>query len=122
MLFSISAVFMLVAISLTSAVGSNETKTVVEKKESPLFGIRTRLAIGERLENLKEIIKTRFIGDRVFFLPLQWLKNREDLSVRENLGSKTNKMHPIASCVNTCYTYCKTRWAPCDIKAKFVGE
>lgn len=84
LLISLLVVFTLVAISLTSVIGSNTVKPV-EKKDSPLFGIRTRRATGDRLEN----IKTRFIGERVFFLPLTWLRNRDDRSVRQQLQYKT---------------------------------
>jgi hypothetical protein len=90
---SILAVFMLVVISFSTAISSNTT-TTVKKKESPLFGIRTRLAIGENLQDLKERIKARFIGERVFFLPFQLLRNRDVL-----IRSQTY----IPS---ICYTYC----------------
>jgi len=70
---SILAVFMLLAISFASAVSSNTTTD--EKRESPLFRVRTRRAIGDRLQELKENIKAKFIGDRVFFLPFQWLRD-----------------------------------------------
>jgi len=84
---SILAVFMLVAISFSTVVSSNTTTD--EKRESPLFRVRTRKAIGERLQELKENIKTKFIGDRVFFLSFQWLKNGEDQPVRHGLmGAK----------------------------------
>lgn len=71
LLISILAVFMLLAISLASAVN---TSTPVKKKESPLFGIRTRQAIKERIGDIIENIKTKYIGERVFFLPFQWLR------------------------------------------------
>ena len=67
---------MLMAISLASAINSNTIKQI-KKNDSPLFGIRTRRAIREKIV---DFIKTRFIGERVFFLPFQWLRNREDLS------------------------------------------
>jgi len=70
---SILAVFTLVAISFATAVNSNTT-TTVKKKESPLFGIRTGQAIGQKLQDLN----TRFIRQRVYFLPFQWLKNRHN--------------------------------------------
>jgi len=57
---------MLVAISSSTAVSSNTTSD--EQRESPLFRIRARKAIGERLDELKETIKAKFIGERVFFL------------------------------------------------------
>ena len=85
---SILAVFMLVAISLTSAVSSNEVKTVVEKKESPLFGIRTRQAIKEKLGEIIENIKTKYIGERLFFLPFQLIRNGDVFSVRNRLAHK----------------------------------
>ena len=68
---STTAVFILVAIPFASAVNIT---TVVEKKESPLFGIRTRKAISGRIGEVIENIKTKYIGERVFFLPFQWLK------------------------------------------------
>lgn len=71
---SILAVFMQVAISFASAISSNTARTA-KKKESPLYGIRTRRAIRERLGRIIENIKTKFQGDRIFFLPLQWLNN-----------------------------------------------
>jgi len=71
---SILAVFMLVAISFASAV-STQTASAT-KKESPLFRIRTRKAIGERLDELKEAIRAKFIGERAFLLPFQWLRNK----------------------------------------------
>ncbi len=64
----ILVVFMLSMISFSTVVGSNNAE---ERNESPLFRIRTRKAIGERLGDLKETLKTRFIGERVFFLPFQ---------------------------------------------------
>lgn len=60
------AVLMLVAISYATAVNTNTQTT---QKESPLYSIRTRLAIGERLQNLK----TKLFGERMFCLPFQWL-------------------------------------------------
>ncbi len=71
----ILAVFTLVAISFASAIN---TTTPVKKKESPLYGIRTRRAIGERLGEIIDYIKTRFLGDRIFFLPFQWIRDRID--------------------------------------------
>ena len=87
--FSIIVVFMLLAISFASSVSSNTTKTI-EKKESPLFGIRTRQAIKEKIGDIIENIKAKYIGERVFFLPFQWLNNREKLTMREQLQEKTS--------------------------------
>ena len=97
---SILAVFTLVAISFATAVSSN-TATSVEKKESPLYGIRTRRAIGERLGKIIDYIKTRFLGDRLFFLPFQWLKYYIQ---GENLytGLKEVTCFCVPACFGTC--------------------
>ena len=71
---SILAVFTLIAISFASAVSTN-TATSVKKKESPLYRIRTRRAIGERPGKIIDNIKTRFLGDRIFYLPFQRIRN-----------------------------------------------
>ena len=75
---SIVAVFILVAISFSTAVSSNTVKTV-ERKESPLFGIRTRQAIKEKIGDIIENIKTKYIGERAFFLPFQLLRIKNTL-------------------------------------------
>ena len=62
---SMFAVLMLVAISFATAINTTD----VGNKESPLYGLRTRLAIGEKISNIIENIKTKFLGDRVFFIP-----------------------------------------------------
>ena len=58
---------MLVAISFASAVTINTQTT--EKRESPLFKIRTKLAIGEQIKDLT----TKFLRQRIFFLKFEWL-------------------------------------------------
>jgi hypothetical protein len=73
LLISILAVFMLVAISFSTAVKTTNAET----KESPLFKIRTKQSIGEKIGNIVEQIKTKFLGYRMFFLPnLQWVINK----------------------------------------------
>jgi hypothetical protein len=64
---------MLVLISFATAVNTNkerDTKTRV----SPLYRIRTEKAIKEKLGEIKEYYKSRYIRGRVFFLPFKWLK------------------------------------------------
>jgi hypothetical protein len=105
---SILAVFMLVAITFVTTVSSN-TNTTVKKRESPLFGIRTKLAIGERLQNLRDGIKAKFVGDRVFFLPFEWLKNVNEFSERNLLAGKTctqNIWCTSGPCTSTIQSTC----------------
>ena len=69
LLVSSIAVFMLLFISFASAINTNNTNT--ERKESPLYKIRTRLAIGEKISQIFENIKTKFLGERIFLrLPI----------------------------------------------------
>lgn len=109
---SILAVLRLVAISFATAVTSNTT-TTVKKKESPLFGIRTKLAIGQKLQDLT----TRFIRQRVFFIPFPQLmkifsSNRLDTVYSYDCGGCTYASEqggcwtcPIAQCAKEETTY-----------------
>ena len=67
--------FMLVAITLASAI---ETNTHIKKKNSPLYSIRIKRAISEKIDRILENIKTRFLGERIFFHQFTWLKNNLD--------------------------------------------
>lgn len=97
---------MLLAIAFASTVSSNTLKPA--KKESPLFRIRTRQAIKEKIGNMMR----RFIGERVFFLPFQWIKNK----VNFQLYIKTF----YYTCIYQTCMYktndCITCWSPpsCD--------
>jgi hypothetical protein len=104
LMVSVLAVFMLVAISFATAINTTPAK----KKESPLFQIRTRLAIGERLQDLKDTLKARFVGERLFFLPFNWLKNNIQGQTLDSIVVPTNCQ---SSCTyektDTCYN-CQT--------------
>lgn len=89
---SLLTVFMLIIISFASTVTSDNSKII--RKESPLFNIRTRQAIREKIGDMMR----RFVGERVFFLPFQWLKNRDFLSLRQRLVMKS---------AFTCNTFCE---------------
>jgi hypothetical protein len=84
---SILAVLMLVAISYATALGT----TNVEKKESPLYRIRTRQAINEKVSEIIKDIKAKFFGERIFFLnfqPVKWLLNLDDFAPRNQFVIK----------------------------------
>ena len=66
LIISLLAVFMLVSISFVS---SAEVNTNTEKKESPLYEIRTRRAISEKIGEIVENIRTKLFGERMFFHP-----------------------------------------------------
>jgi hypothetical protein len=84
---SISVVFMLVTISYASAINANNIDT--EKKESPLYRIRTRRTITEKIGLIVENIKTKFLGERMFFLPFQSFIFRNSYSSRLQFGKDT---------------------------------
>jgi hypothetical protein len=76
---SILAAFILVTIAFASTVTSNTQKP--PKKESPLFGIRTRRVIKDKIGDMLR----RFVGERVFFLPFQLLRNNDDFFIKETV-------------------------------------
>jgi len=103
LIISILAVFMLMAISFASAVN---TSTTVKRKESPLFGIRTRRAVTEKVGEVIDNIKAKYIGERVFFLPFQWFKINSDVLVRQQIQRKTQSDTKL--CGTACMSYCDT--------------
>ena len=95
LLMSLLAIFMLLAISFASTVTSDIQKPSI--KESPLFGIRTRKAIKEKIGDLLR----RFIGERVFFLPFQWLNNLDGFFVRQRFAIKEPDTEDDYTCWET---------------------
>ena len=83
---SLLAVLMLVSISFVS---SAEVSANVEKKESPLYKVRSRRAVGEKIGAILDNIKTKFLAGRMLFLPFQGFRNIDDLSLRERFAIKT---------------------------------
>jgi hypothetical protein len=73
--------FMLVTIPLVSAITQN---TDIEKKDSPLYGIRAKRATGEKISKIFEKIKARFLEERVFYLPFQKLLTGKKLLTTES--------------------------------------
>jgi len=89
----IFVVLMLIAISLSTTVSSNAT--YMEKKESPLWRIRNRQAIGEKIGRIFENIKASFVGEsRIAFD--NFFKN-----IRQR-----NEMFSVALTVFTCPALC----------------
>ena len=72
-------ILLLVTISFSSAISSNTTNAV--KKESPLYRIRTKLAICKEIGRILDNIKTKFLGERIFQIPdilSRLVRNGED--------------------------------------------
>ena len=105
---SILVVFMIVAISYATALSTTNT----EKKESPLYGLRTRLAIGEKISNIVENIKTKFLGNRIFFLQFQWLKNKPREEPWPTVGESCGRELFCELTIKYCYT--KSQYRTCE--------
>ena len=103
-IISILAVLMLVTISFAAAV-SSEKRT--GEKESPLYRIRTSKALGEKLANILENIRTKFLGERIFYSFIflgKWVHNGRIMYTQGKLCT--------VSCVPTCPELCTSKcWA-----------
>jgi len=97
-LFSILVIFMLLIISFATAVKTTD----VEKKESPLYGIRIRRAINEKIGKIIDNIKIKFLGERIFYLPskeiIDKLRRRSTMWTEILTGADCNYI----TCVKTC--------------------
>jgi hypothetical protein len=96
-IIAIFVILMLVMISYASAIN---TKTNIEKKESPLFQVRTRAVNGEKIIDILDNIKTKFLGERLFFIPNEWLKS---------IFTKQTKIQ----CKWSYEEYCSSRTSSC---------
>jgi len=97
-IISFLAVVFLISVSMVSAINTAEINN--EKEESPLYNYRTNKAIQEKIQN----IKTKFFGDRLFFLPFQWLRDN-NLNLRDRLQEKdTSSDFTCEQFTNNCAT------------------
>ena len=72
LIFGVLSVLMLVTISFSSAISANSEKD--DKRESPLFKLRTQRALSIKLGNILEQIKTKFLGERIYMIPFSLMK------------------------------------------------
>ena len=104
------AVGIIVLATFTSVVGLQTINA--EKKESPLFAIRSGTTIGEETKNIKEKIIARFIQNRLFLLMPSI--NEQNPTTRNLLEIKTGF---------TCVIYASCRMAPfCTIHGCILNE
>ena len=92
--FVLGIVVLFIGISIISSTATNTT-TDIERKESPLFCIRTNQVLREKIGDLI----TKYIGERVFFLPFQLLKYKESLSLRHRMGEKSTSCGPTTCAI-----------------------
>jgi hypothetical protein len=104
MIGSIFAILMLITLFFVSVVGSE----TIEKKESPLYKIRTRRAIYRNLGEIYEKIIIKFQGRRFFSLPLNLIKKEypryacmTHKGVLEGCGDDPTDLN-YESCYPTC--------------------
>ena len=76
-----------------------------QNKESPLYRIRTKNAIGDKIQE----VKTKFLGDRLFFLQFRTVLQGNGLSLREQIGNKFSQFAGCTSITNVCGSCAVTR-------------
>ncbi len=117
-LVNILLVIMLITITFATAIKTTNT----DKKESPLYQIRIRQAVKEKIRD----IVTEFFGERAYFLPFQLFRNTDDPSSRQIITEKEMRtfyqclisvnIHTCAfptGCIPTSKPYCSTYWPEC---------
>jgi len=103
---SILAVFMLVAISFASAVSTNTTNA--ENKESPLWAIRARQAIKDKVIDIIKIVKTKYVGERAFYIPFQSLIIKNIFHLYTTGGEpECSTQDVLCTSDMRCTSYCK---------------
>ena len=96
-LISIIMVLILLTISITSAFEMNQNNNNIE---SPLFKIRKDRALGKDIKNIIENFITRFVGDRIFFLPF---KSLIDKIINSNEQNAWTDAGTLCTKLDTCY-------------------
>jgi len=116
LIFGALTVFMLVTISFASAINNNTT-TQVDKKESPLYRIRTRAAIGEKIGQIFKNIKAKFLRERIFFMPIGLLRNNINDDSMASIVVNTCVFNPCTweEYCYTCDEYCYTSEKQCTL-------
>lgn len=79
---------------------SKHIEKKAEKKESPLYKIRTNRAIKEKIKN----IITNYLENRISLNPFQRIKNRGDYNIREQIRFKCEVQGLTESYGNSCIT------------------
>lgn len=104
---------MLVTISMTTAVNIKK-----EKKETPLFKIRTRESIKNKGDTIKEKIRSHFIYNRVFFVPLKIPLTKLIQKIRNNFDLVSCTDCSYWTCDNTFCRHCTSNsdctWKTCQ--------
>ena len=75
-IFGIFVFFMLLTISFATAINTNNNS---ENKESPLYRIRAKNALGSKVSQIIENIKTKFLGERLFYVPIPFINKIKNL-------------------------------------------
>jgi len=81
----IGAVLLLMLVGFTSVVA---IRTTYEIKESPLFGVRLKKAINDRIKEIKLNLESKFIVKRIFLFNMIPIKDYEVYNYRTRLQEK----------------------------------
>ena len=98
LILGLISVLMLLTTSFVSAVGVNVEKKDVN--ESPLYKLRIDRSIREKIGKIYDTIKTKFLGERLFFIPSKFKLN---LNMKDSLGYKSTYC-------TMYYPHCFTWW------------
>ena len=97
---SILVIFLMMTISLTT-VSSIDNKSKTNKRDSPLFKIRTRKY---KIENVEDI-KSNYLSGRIFLI-FHFRNTNLDFTLRERLNNKEIFTTQVSCGVPTCYGRC----------------
>jgi hypothetical protein len=112
LIMGVFTILMIVTISYASAFDS---KTSIEKNESPLYRVRAKIAIGEKINTVLENIKTKFLGERIFFIPNEWFKFKIIRQSKPDTDFFKSCNYPITECptLNICQAELRTYYTVC---------
>jgi len=91
---------MLVTISFAAA---NISDTKESEKESPLYRVRSNRYIQNKFGNIIENIKSKFLGERAFFLPFKIFRIDEGQPIMHRLFMKGMNTFTGSTC---CFGGC----------------
>ena len=102
--FIMLLVAILVFISFSTIVSSMSDNDV-KIKDSPLYMIRTNNAIGKKLSQIFENIKTKFLGESMFFIFInhgKWIHDRIFYFTEDNFCKKNYMVTSPKLCTSEC--------------------
>ena len=112
LLFCIVAMVMFVSLTVGSVVFAEKTSNTFF---SPLYNIRTKKAVNnEKIFNIKDGLKIKFLHNRQFFIPVKLLKIHKSLEVVYNSCTDCG----VNTCWGTSCSRCTMNHPQCTFATK----